>query len=292
MTFRTWKDLIRHFSIRIVTYFFILVRSRANEAPDTDVSCQEYCSWCERIYTRAGPYLHHKCKRGNSRNNSTLRRRSVVRTKVKRELKIARKLRKLPDGSPLPHPKRRKTEGGDVTVGIQTDLNGQVVEPTVAETFPNSLRPELETDISLLPNIGEQAAPRDSAFEISNGAATSFTEPPLFDTQTTRRFPFSRVEYGSKAPALYSDSFFGSKAPAMYIGSEFGPQILASYSDAVSGSKAPAMYLGSVFGSQMSASYPDEVLGLKAPVMSSDAGFRSGLHFHENSSSPGASGYG
>jgi hypothetical protein len=305
--FDTWKDLKRHFATRIVTYFFISIRTRTKNTRDTDVSCQEYCSSCERIFNRASPYLHHKCRRGkNSQksqgnlSNAVLQRRSVIRRKVKKELGIARKSRRLPDESPVPRHKRRKTEAGDVTVDIQTDLSGQSVELTVAGTFLNGLQPESKaTTISLLPNIGEQVAsasanafsdgltttPMDSAFEISHGAPASFSEAPLFDAQTTCRFPYSRTEYGSKAPAMYSDPVFGSKAPAMYLDPVFGSQMPASYSDAVLGSKAPAMYLGSVFGSQTPASYSDAVLGSKAPVMYSDAGFRSVSHFHESSGS-------
>jgi hypothetical protein len=139
-----------------------------------------------------------------------------------------------------------------------------LVEPTIARTFLNSLQLELEaTIISLLPNIGKQVALAsanafsnrlitaliDSAFEISHSALASFLEAPLFNAQTTCRFPYLRTEYGSKALAMYLDLVFRSKALAMYLDLVFRSQMPASYLDVVLGSKAPAMYLGLVFRS-------------------------------------------
>jgi hypothetical protein len=131
--FKTWKDLNRHFATRIMIYSFVSIRLHTKNTRDTDISCHEFCSSCDRIFERASTYLHHNCRRGKkgqkcqgNLSQSILRQRKMLRTKVKKELRIARKSRRLADENSN---KRRKTEAGGIVVDIQTDSTGQSVDP-------------------------------------------------------------------------------------------------------------------------------------------------------------------
>ncbi|PVH91197.1 hypothetical protein DM02DRAFT_734263 [Periconia macrospinosa] len=235
--FTTLKELQRHYAIH--------------------VSCHEVCKLCSRVFDRASTYLHHTCKKQGDLNGSVLRRRKTVRKKVDRSLIKARnsnnheKKRPNPMDLNTPHVKRRKiaepvisehqaldrndegqitTPGGIALSTMQPPSFFQIDEGTISNNA--DMFPENPTGTS---DIAPASIPHDVS-EYSN-----FTETPLLDIQAPYAYASSNVEYGSKAPAMYSEIAFGSKAPAMCMNTAFGSKMPAMYSGTVFGSKAPLM---------------------------------------------------
>lgn len=224
-----------------------------------------------------------------------LRRRKVLRDRVNRGLKRARK-QTADTGVHRPyHCKRRKTETTTEELGNIVDRlvdgkgDGMTSAVLICMPLPH-LTTETDADVLVPMNTAFdnlQSAPRPnfistlpSVHTIATlGDASNFPRPTgLPSTNIPGRTPgasSSAVDYASQQSMESAEQLFSSSAPATEL-------------DIWSGSKAPVMYLSAAIESEVSHPYqdvgleydvrslhPDMVFGSKAPAMYSQQALQS-----------------